>query len=107
MAKNELIISDGIVAKVRTLASFGYSDTRVCRMLRVTNCERAAISSLINKPGTELYEAYQSGLAEQDAVIDTELAKRAECGDTEAIETLDKRREYHKEKDLREKLFGV
>ena len=107
MAKNELIITDGLLSKVRTLAAMGYSDMRVCRILDVCSLDRKAISSLITEPGTDIIEAYQSGKAEADLVIDTELTKKAECGDIDSLEALDKRKVEHKANDIRLEYFGV
>ena len=53
------------------------------------------------------YDAYENGRALGEYNIDAELAKKAEDGDIDAINTLEERKNLRVELDLRKQLFGV
>lgn len=50
---------------------------------------------------------YNNGRALGEYNIDAELAKKAEAGDIDAINTLEERKNLRVELDLRKQLFGV
>ena len=57
--------------------------------------------------GDVYYDAYNNGRALGEYNIDAELAKKAEAGDIDAINTLEERKNLRVELDLRKQLFGV
>ena len=100
-------LGDEYVSRVRTYASLGYTVERICQLLNLRGRQKTALMIRIALPGDIYCEAYQSGLAQGELNIDMELAKKAETGDKDSIELLEKRKNERVEKDMRKELFGV
>lgn len=108
--KNDLptvTLGNQYVERVRTYAVLGYSRERVARLIGLPRAETKVLIIRLSLPGDEYYEAYESGIASGEMNIDSELARQAENGDTDAIEMLEERKNDRYFKDLRKELFGI
>lgn len=101
------LIGDQYIPQVRTFGALGYTPARICNILGLRGKERIALTMRMTIPGDVYYDAYRNGNALGEYNIDAELAKKAEKGDIEAIETLETRKQERTVKDMRDKLFGV
>lgn len=117
MKKNELeptattdsvvLLRDDYVSRVRSYGILRYSIDRICNLLGLRGKERLAMRIRLSLPGDVYENAYKQGLAIGDYNIDSELSKKAETGDAEAISLLKERECERVELDLRKELFGV
>lgn len=104
---NAIMLGDEFVSQVRSFGVLRYSIERICNILGLTGKERIAMKVRILLPGDAYSIAYHQGLAMGDYNIDSELTKKAESGDTDAISLLKEREGDRVELDLRKELFGV
>ena len=107
MSEETITVGDEYISKVREYAALGYSIKRICTLLQLSKLQTTALSIRMSLPGDLYFEAYQSGKATGEFNIDTELAKKAELGDIDAINLLEERKRDRIEIDLRMQLFGV
>lgn len=105
--KPVFIIGDEYVSQVKTFATLGYSVQRICTLLQLKGKEKFALSVRMSMPGDVYYEAWQNGKATGQYNIDSELAKKAEKGDVDAINLLAERKRERAEAELRKELFGI
>lgn len=101
------LIGDEYVSQVRTLGALGYTAQRICSLLGLRGKQRLALIIRLAIPNDVYYDAYHNGRSLGEYNIDAELAKKAESGDIDAIETLETRKQERIVKDLRNQLFGV
>ncbi len=100
-------IGEQYVSQVRTFGALGYTPSRICDVLGLRGKEKTALTLRMSIPGDAYHDAYRNGKALGEYNVDAELAKKAEKGDVEAIETLETRKKERAVKDLRNQLFGV
>lgn len=100
-------IGEEYVSQVRTFGALGYTPQRICNLLGLRGKEKLALIVRITLTGDVYYDAYNNGRALGEYNIDAELAKKAEAGDIDAINTLEERKKLRVELDLRKQLFGV
>ena len=100
-------IGEKYIPQVRTFGALGYAPDRICNLLGLRRKEKIALTARINLPGDTYYDAYNNGTALGEYNIDAELAKKAEAGDIDAINTLEERKKLRVELDIRKQLFGV
>lgn len=101
------LLSNDYLQQVRTFGALDYTPDRICRLLKLKKDDSTILKLRIETPGDVYYEAYHQGRHLGEYNIDAELAKRAETGDTDAIDLLEERKNARRVKDLRFKLFGV
>ena len=101
------LIGDEYVSQVRTFGALGYTPQRICSLLGLRGKEKMALILRVGLTGDVYYDAYENGRALGEYNIDAELAKKAEAGDIESINTLEERKNQRIELDLRKQLFGV
>ncbi|MDY5433688.1 hypothetical protein [Bacteroides pyogenes] len=101
------IIGDEYIPQVRTFGALGYTPHRICTLLGIRGKKKMALILRLSLPGDVYYDAYRNGCALGEYNIDAELAKKAETGDVNAIETLETRKQERIVKDLRQQLFGI
>lgn len=101
------LIGEEYVSQVRTFGALGYTPQRICSLLGLRGKERMALILRVGLTGDVYYDAYENGRALGEYNIDAELAKKAEDGDIDAINTLEERKNLRVELDLRKQLFGV
>lgn len=101
------LIGDEYVSQVRTFGALGYTPQRICSLLGLRGKEKMALILRVGLTGDVYYDAYENGRALGEYNIDAELAKKAEDGDIDAINTLEERKNLRVELDLRKQLFGV
>lgn len=94
-------------SQIRTFGTLGYSPSRIADILNLAKEDRIELISRIRTPDDNYYKAYQNGKAIGEWNIDAELAKKAEKGDIEAMNTLATRTKEREMKDLKANLFGV
>lgn len=104
---NVSLVGDEYVSQVRTFGALGYTSQRICSLLGLRGKEKLALTVRITLVGDVYYDAYNNGRALGEYNIDAELAKKAESGDIDAINTLEERKNLRVELDLRKQLFGV
>lgn len=107
---NVALVGDEYVSQVRTFGALGYTPQRICSLLGLRGKEKLALTVRITLVGDVYYDAYNNGRALGEYNIDAELAKKAESGDIDAINTintLEERKNLRVELDLRKQLFGV
>lgn len=102
-----ILIGEEYVSQVHTFGALGYTPQRICSLLGLRGKEKLALIVRITLPGDVYYDSYNNGRALGQYNIDAELAKKAEAGDIEAINTLEERKNQRIELDLRKQLFGV
>ncbi len=102
-----ILIGEEYIPQVRTFGALGYTPARICTLLRLRGKKKLALLLRLTIPGDVYYDAYHNGSALGEYNIDAELAKKAESGDIDAIETLETRKEERTIKDLRHQLFGI
>lgn len=101
------LIGEEYVSQVRTFGALGYTPQRICSLLGLRGKEKMALILRVGLTGDVYYDAYENGRALGEYNIDAELAKKAEDGDIDAINTLEERKNLRVELDLRKQLFGV
>lgn len=101
------LIGEEYVSQVRTFGALGYTPQRICSLLGLRGKEKMALILRVGLIGDVYYDAYENGRALGEYNIDAELAKKAEDGDIDAINTLEERKNLRVELDLRKQLFGV
>lgn len=101
------LIGEEYVSQVRTFGALGYTPQRICNLLGLRGKEKLALIVRIGLAGDVYHDAYDNGRALGEYNIDAELAKKAESGDIDAINTLEERKNLRVELDLRKQLFGV
>lgn len=94
-------------AQIRTFGALGYSPERIVNILNLKGPEREEVISRIRTHGNNYNSAYLHGNAVGDYNIDAELAKQAEHGDIDSIESLETRKKERTHLDLKRKLFGI
>ena len=86
--------------QIRTFGALGYSPERIANILGLKGTEREEVGDPYNS-------AYLYGNAVGEYNIDAELAKQAEQGDIDSIESLETRKKERTHLDLKRKLFGI
>lgn len=104
---NAILIGDEYVSQVRTFGALAYTPQRICELLGLRGKQKLALIIRISLTGDVYCDAYNNGRALGEYNIDAELAKKAETGDIDAINTLEERKNLRVELDLRKQLFGV
>lgn len=107
MINEPIIITEEYVPQVRTFGALGYSSERICKLLNLRGKQKMAMLVRLSMKGDVYYDAYENGRAIGELNIDSELAKKAETGDTDAITLLETRKNERIQLDLRKKLFGI
>lgn len=102
-----IFISEEYLSQVRSFGALGYSPERIVDLLGLSKKEKALLLLRLSLPGDPYAQAYANGKAIGEYNIDAELAKQAEKGNIEAIETLEQRKNERIELDLRKQLLGV
>ncbi len=94
-------------SKIRTFGALGYSAERIADLLGIKGHERADLILRLLTPGDEYHEAYMNGHAIGEWNVDAELAKQAERGDIDSIETLATRSKQRLIRDMKNEMFGL
>ena len=93
--------------QIRTFGALGYSPERIANILDLKGTEREEVICRIRSFGDPYNSAYVYGNAVGVYNIDAELAKQAEQGDIDSIESLETRKKERTHLDLKRKLFGI
>lgn len=94
--------------QIRTFAALAIQPERIANILGLKGTEREEVISLDTYlPGDPYNSAYLYGNAVGEYNIDAELAKQAEQGDIDSIESLETRKKERTHLDLKRKLFGI
>lgn len=94
-------------SQIRTFGALGYTPECIVNILNLKGAEREEVISRIRTPGDGYNSAYLHGNAVGEYNIDAELAKQAEQGDIDSIESLETRKKERTHLDLKRKLFGI
>lgn len=89
---------DGIMKKMVSLGTLGYSLRKVCNVLDLDAEQEAQLVIDFDDPDSEIYKAYQKGKDKADFAIDVKLFEAAKDGNLQALREYEMRKQ--KEQDL-------